>query len=358
MIVFPSNSSKFTATFQGDASTLYDGNLYTLSRSMLRVKREDTATMSLVLIYTTSGGVNFGCTYYTDPDGVLEIPLKNVVNLVKDAGSSLMLLNVVLKDIDETVVDTLSKNFSLNAGISYYDLNAPRNKDCDQFFAAYSNRYVLPPNVILNPQQLSGLTAPGVIVESNFHEAPGTVTWEQGAGGSFTTVTPSGDRSNQLVIGNTANVLRVTQVNGGQTYTKEWQLEKADYCSNLVCVRWTSMTGAVRQHFFPVVAHLRGDDKATSLVTPGDGYDVRKNATFGVRCRLTGLTAYGFWYYMDLAQASDVHAIILQTTANWATEIASAQTAAYVTDAPTETPTGNGFYNFDFTLKLRHYDTL
>ena len=357
MVILPSDNSKFTATFQGDPGTGgVNAILYGLSRSMLRVKREDQQTMSLVVIYDSS--VGFNCTYYTDPEGVLEIPLKNVVNLGLDSSLTSLQLRLSMKELDGTAVDQLWPNIDIVRGISYYDLNAPRNKDAEQFFAAYSNRFVLPPNVILNPQQLSGLTAPGVIVESNFHEAPGTVTWEQGVGGSFTTVTPLGDRSNQLVIGNTANVLRVTQVNGGQTYTKEWQLEKADYCSDIVCVRWTSMTGAVRQHFFPIVAHLRGDDKATSLVTPGDGYDVRKNATFCVRCRLTGLTSYGFWYYMDLAQASDVHAIILQTTANWATEIASAQTAAYVTDAPTETPTGNGFFNFDFTLKLRHYDTL
>lgn len=353
MVILPSDNSKFTATFQGDAgSGSVNAVLFGLSRSMLRIKREDQQTMSLVVISDSS--VGFNCTYYTDPDGVLEIPLKNIVNLGINSGLSALQLRLSMKELDGTAVDQLWPNIDIVRGISTYDLNAPRNKDCEQFFAAYSNRYVLPPNVILNPQQLSGLTAPGVIVESNFHESGGSVAWAQTVSGVDTTITPSGDRGNQLVIGNTATALKVTD--GADT--KIWKLEKADYCSNLVCVRWTSMTGAVRQHFFHIVSHIRANDKEVAIVSPGDGYDVRKNPSMGVRCRLSGLTSYGFWYYMDLAQASDVHAIILQTTAKFANEIASKQTAAYVTDAPKETPTGNGFYNFDFTLKLRHYDTV
>ena len=357
MVVLNSDNSKFTATLQGDAAGGgVDAILYGLSRSMLRIKRQDSQTMSLVRLYDVS--VGFDCTYYTDPDGVLEIPLKNVVNLAIGSGIYTLQLRVTMFDLDGTTVDTLWPNIDVVPGMSYYDINAPRNKDCGQLFSAYSNRFVMPPNVILNPVQLSGLTAYGVEVESNFSDTPGTVTWEQCVNGVYSVIGASGLRSNRLKVSNTATSLRVTHVNGGVTNIKEWKLEKADYCSDIACIQWTSMTGCRRTHYFPIVSHLRGEDKAVSLVTPGDGYDVKKNATFGVRCRLTGLTAYSFWYYLDLMQASDVHAIILQTTGNFGNEMSSAQTAAYVTDGPTETPSGTGFFNFDFTLKLRHYDTL
>lgn len=357
MVILNSDNSKFTVDIQGDAvGGGTDAVLYGLSRSMIRVTRQDSQTMSLVHIKDAS--VGFDCTYYTDPEGVLEVPLKNVVNLAIRGGNYSLQLRITMYNIDGTSVDKLWPNIDVVPGISYYDLNAPRNKDCEQLFSAYSNRFVMPPNVIFNPVQLSGLTAPGVELESNFSDAPGTVTWEQCVGGVYSVFGPAGLRSNRLMLYNTATSLRVTQVNGGVTNVKEWKLEKADYCSDIACIQWTSMTGCRRVHYFPIVSHIRGEDKEMAIVSAGDGYDVRKNANFGVRCRLSGLTAYSFWYYLDLMQASDVHAIIMQTTGNFGGEMASKQTAAYVTDGPTETPTGNGFYNFDFTLKLRHYDTV
>ena len=125
-------------------------------------------------------------------------------------------------------------------------------------------------------------------------------------------------------------------------------------CSDVVLCRWTSQTGAARQHYFPIVADIYNVDKAVSLVTEGDGYIVNKDWSKGVRCRLTGLTAYGYWYYMDMLRASDLHAIIQPTYSIFSTEIASEQTAAYA-EGSMETPQGPGFFAFEFTLKLRHY---
>ena len=113
--------------------------------------------------------------------------------------------------------------------------------------------------------------------------------------------------------------------------------------------------GATRQHYFPITAFIKGNDKQVSILTSGDGYKVEKDTFEGLRCRLTGLTAYGYWYYMDLLQASDVHAIVKQTFSLWSTEMASEQTAAYVEENEMETPQGNGFFDFEFTIKLKHY---
>ena len=344
MITYSSTNSKFTATLQGDpvAGLTHVVNVYAASRTMLRIKREDTQQVSVVnMRYSGTWGSELPVNYYTDPDGMLEIPLRNIIN----AHPTEILAAILMLETDGTIVDALTVALDVLKGVSYYDINAPRSKDADQFLAAFGS-VVMPPNVIINPDLLSGLTAPGIIVESNL-----AYDWMQYASGVGTAVTPSGQRSNQLVVAAGADTLTVTH----DGKTKSYKLDKTDYCADLVCIRWTSQTGATRQHFFPIVAFIKGSDKQVSLLTSGDGYKVEKNTFEGVRCRLTGLTAYGYWYYMDLLQASDVHAIVKQTFSLWSTEIASEQTAAFVEANEMETPQGNGFFNFEFTLKLRHY---
>lgn len=344
MITYTSTNSKFTATLQGDpvAGYVNVANVYSASRTMLRIKREDTQQVSVVnMSYSGAWGSELPVNYYTDPDGVLEIPLRNIIN----AHPTEILAAITMLETDGTTVDALTVTLDVLQGLSYYDINAPRNKDADQFLAAFGS-VVMPPNVIINPDLLSGLTAPGIIVESNL-----AYDWGQYASGVGTAVTPSGQRSNQLVVAAGADTLQVSH----DGKIKAYKLDKPDYCADLVCIRWTSQTGATRQHFFPIVAFIKGSDKQVSLLTSGDGYKVDKNTFEGVRCRLTGLTAYGYWYYMDLLQASDVHAIVKQTFSLWSTEIASEQTAAFVEANEMETPQGNGFFNFEFTLKLRHY---
>ena len=344
MITYTSTNSKFTATLQGDpvAGYVNVANVYSASRTMLRIKREDTQQVSVVnMSYSGAWGSELPVNYYTDPDGVLEIPLRNIIN----AHPTEILAAITMLEVDGTTVDALTVTLDVLKGLSYYDINAPRSKDADQFLAAFGS-VVMPPNVIINPDLLSGLTAPGIIVESNL-----AYDWMQYASGVGTAVTPSGQRSNQLVVAAGADTLQVSH--SGRV--KAYKLDKPDNCADLVCIRWTSQTGATRQHFFPIVAFIKGSDKQVSLLTSGDGYKVDKNTFEGVRCRLTGLTAYGYWYYMDLLQASDVHAIVKQTFSLWPTEIASEQTAAFVEENEMETPQGNGFFNFEFTLKLRHY---
>lgn len=351
MITYPSNNSIFSATLQGEATvTPYVANVYTASRTMLRIKREDAQKMSIVGIgFTGAWGSIPAKAYYTDTEGVLEIPLHNVIN----EHPSIVGMSISLYEIDMTYLDNMGVTMNVFKGISYYDMVAPRAKDADIFFATYGS-YVMPPNVILNPNTLSGLSAAGCIVESNFHDYDANLVWSQHIGGVGTTITPTGARENQLPVAAGADTLQVSD----GSRVKRYKLDKPDYCAELVCLRWTSQTGAVRQHYFPIFGIIEGSDKSVSLVSAGDGYKVEKNTYTTLHCRLDGLTKYGYWYYMDLALASDVHAIVKQTFSTFDVEMASEQTAAFVDVDSMETPQGNGFYSFEFELKLRHYGTL
>lgn len=340
MITAPSTNSKFSVTFQGDQGTGGHWLGYTASRSMMRIKREDVQQVSKVEFgygYKT-------VTYYTDPDGVLEISMRNELNAM--AGDGFVDVVIRMFEIDNTPVDSFAPTIDILPGISYFDLYAPKGKDGIFGVTSLLRNVVMPPNVIINPYT----NGQGVIVESNYHSIATTATWSYEAGGATTAVTPSGTRSNQIVIPYTADALKLN--NNGSV--KEWKMERPEQCADVVLCRWTSQTGAVRQHYFPIVADIYNVDKAVSLVTEGDGYLVNKDWSKGVRCRLTGLTAYGYWYYMDMLRASDLHAIIQPTYSILSTEIASEQTAAYA-EGSMETPQGTGFFAFEFTLKLRHY---
>lgn len=348
MITFNSDSSKFTATLAGypTAAPAVDGVLYAASKTMLRIVRNDLQAISVCIIRVTPSP-DRQVTYYTDPDGVLEIPLKNIVN-ANAAGGSLT-IEVDMKDFFGFNVDQMEKTFVVLPGIAELEACIPMKMDEAPF--SVSAPCILPPNVIINPVTLRGVSAPGTIVESGIQNTGAGFVWTQYTGGVGSTITPTGARDNQLEVSNDADAIVLTA--GGKT--KKWTLDKPDDCTDLVCIRWTSLTGAVRQHYFPVVAFTTGSDKSVTLVNPGDGYEVRKNVFNGCVCRLTGLTTYGYWYYMDLLRASDVYAILIPSTLPWSPV---AQEAAYVENNDAATPQGVGFHNFEFTLKLKHYDTI
>lgn len=341
MITKPSDNYKFSVTFQGEQGA--GGNLsgYTLSRSMLRIKREDTSILSLVQIdYSTGESI----VYYTDPQGVLELPLRDFIV----RGAPLLAIAVEMKETDGTSVDTFAAKIDVYEGMSYYDVLAPRNKNADQFAASFLHYVVLPPNVIFNPAN-----GQGIKVESNMHNVNLSLVWAQYAGGVGTTITPAGARSNRLDVNAAADTLKCDD----GVSTKSYKLEKIDGCTDVVVCRWTSRTGCVRQHYFPIVSFINRVDDAVSIVSAGNGYDVRKDTADAVRCRLTGLTSYGVWYYMDIFRANDLHAIIQPTFSVFETEISSMETAAYCDINEMETPQENGFHDFEFTLRMKHYDT-
>lgn len=348
MVNYTSGNTFFEAFVQGDAVTsggVTYAEVFSRSRTMLRFERQDEKKLSVFSLYfTDDGGYNtLPVGYYTDTEGVLEIPLRNQV--AKMLTSSYIIVHVDLFEVGgNTVVDALVFTMLPRVGLSYKELGIPAKKD-SVLPLLDNGAYVMPPNVILNPVDFAGNPAGGIVVESNYSPSG----WSYFYNGAGSAIVPSGLRGNQLAVPPGADTLRVTI--GGDT--KDYDLINPDSCADLVCVQWTSQTGAVRRHYFPVVAYVKGSDKQVSLVSAGDGYAVDKNTYDAVRCRLTGLTAYGYWYYMDLVQASDVHA-----TLRTLSELGQAQSLAYVDANEMETPGGNGFYNFVFTLKLRHYGSL
>ena len=339
--------------FQGDPSTGTNWAAYTLSRSMLRIERLDQQKVSVVIIrYAPLPSVNV--SYYTDPNGVLELPLKNFVNQ-NSAGGTLD-LDIYLTELDGTLVDVYWAHIDVFTGISYGEMLAPRKKDTPVLWYEYRHDLILPPNVMILPNVSGQMMAP-VLVESNAHIIDGDVLWSEIVSGIGSIITPAGVRSNRLYLTAAAQELQLA-TGKNHDIIKKWRIDKPDVCTDLVCIRWTSLTGCVREHYFPIIGYINSTDKEVSIIEAGNGYDVRKNAYKGIHCRLTGLTAYSCWYYQDLLQASDAHAIVNQTYATFATEIESMETACHVTGGMEETPQGNGFFNFDFIVKLRHYDTI
>lgn len=355
MITENSNNSRFKVTFQGNAGAGVNWEAFTSSNSLIRVERLDVQQLSLVTILCQPNPNRLE-TYYTDPNGVVELPMRNFVSQNAGLVSPQMGMDIAMTELDGTSVDTFGKIIDIKEGVSFFDMLAPRRKDAPQLYWEGEHNVILPPNVILNPDRFAGAAGLGVIVESNYHTIDADAEWSVGNAGLFVPVIPDGRRSSQLRIPYAASTLRIA-AGKDLDQVKEWTLSKADECTDMVVCRWTSQTGAVRQHFFPILAFLTGVDGTFSLVEAGNGYDVRKNTFTGVRCRLTGLTAYGFWYYMDMLRASDLHAIVQPTYSSFEDEIASMETAAYCETDTAETPQGSGFFNLDFTLKLRHYDT-
>lgn len=352
MKVFESTNQLFSASVQGDAVSGDNSAVacYGLSRSMLRLVRGGAPQMwAFASYFTINGTTTAAPVYYTAPDGTLELPLKNLVNKVINAGYSSFGVQLDLRTIDDpTVLDTVSFTVNVFRGISYNDMLAPRKKWCLSSAESNQNIYVLPPNIMYNPNRWTHNR--NIIFESNY-----PAMFARVIGGVGVQLTPQGDRQSRYEVPNTATAITLTNSKPAETYT--WELDAGDNCGDFVCIDWTSLTGVQRRHWFPVVSFLNGVDSEASIITAGDGFDVRKNAFKGAKCRITGLTPYSCWYYQDLLQASDAHCIIVPTWNSFDTEMASPQTACYVSGGMEAVPEGNGFYSLEFTIKLRHYDT-
>ena len=324
---------------------------------MMTVERLDQQIMTMFGIYWgTHEGNTPTVWYYSDPQGRLQLPLRNGVNYL--FGHTVCQITILMREVGSNTTDD-RLNVSVNPlhGISYNDMNAPRLKDAPQLYLEHAHYVILPPNVMLNPLQFSGTYGQGIIVESNYANIDTDSQWASIVSGSPSIISVGGERGAEISVIAAADTLRLTAGKDGEQ-VKEWKMERADDCTNLVCVQWTSQTGALRRHYFPVVGFIKGSDKQVSLLSDGDGYLVDKNSYNGVRCRLDGLTQYGYWYYMDLVQASDVHAVMQVSFVSLAAKLASEQSAVFVEDAEAETPQANGFHSFEFTLRLQHHGTL
>lgn len=351
MKTFSSNSNNFKMTlacYDYPQDPNVEGVVYTAGQTMLRFERLDQQVLTGFAVYITLVPSQT-LSYYTDPNGVLEIPLKNLVNANYPDG--VINISVDMFDVsDLSVLDHIDKGFRILEGISELEANIPI-KEMKGVFGLIMPPTIMPPNVIFNPYYTHNTPAIGIIVESGIQNQGIGYVWKEYIGGVGTTITPSGGRTNQIEVAAASDTLELTDgVN-----TQRWRLERSDSCADMLCVRWKSLTGATRQHYFPVMSYNIGTDNIVSLVTVGDGYETLKNHNNGVTCRITGLTPYGYWYYADLLRASEVYAVLEPSINPW---VPIAQEAAYVeTDSASVNPDANGFLTFEFTVKLKHYGT-
>lgn len=365
MITFPSDNYKYSVSLQAWKQGS-DNYVYTACGTMLRVALElPQKTMCFVNVDCYASSLHdASIQLYTSPLGVVEIPLRSIIvrefNNINAATTPSIRLELSMRAADPNAVgstyqDTLTINLLIAGGLPYSEMNAPRNKDGIAWAVAKGHDYILPPNVMYNKPDGNG-----IVVETNFGVWGSSgnlgLTWKKRDGGLLSPLQMIGDRVSELHTSplysgdNTSEIM----VSDGTT-TKAWQLQMLDSCTDAVCVRWRSQTGAIRQHYFPIVSWINEADEELSLTNVVNAYDVRKSVSYGYRCKVSGLTAYGLWYYNDLLLSSNVHAIVMPTFSIFNTEMESESTRVYVSGSGGEVPNGAGFYDFEFSIKGRRY---
>ena len=355
MFTKTSSNSAFRLEMQGRATgTPNTYRVFTASECAIGLTRLDQEKLSLywIMYEGNVGGVlttlGRSATYTSDPSGCLSIPLRRPLrDYAKRTDDGKVRLTVYLNETSGTAVDSVDFIAAPVPGIDNYELPMPYGKDAKDLGVS-PRSFILPPNVIIAPP-----VGVKVIVESDAADY-NNCSWKDINGNAI--ITPTGPRGNELEYTGTnqAMGIRLEQLTRSMTYNFT-----PIGCDNAVLVRWTSLTGATRQHLFPVLSQTRSSEDL-GLLTPGDGIRTERNTVIGVRCRLSGLTAYGYWYYMDLLTANDVHAVPLNIEYNAPDVnalIESDLSAATVKGGSAEVPVGGSFHNFDFTINLRHYDT-
>lgn len=318
-------------------------------KTFMRLTPSTSGPTTYEVVGLFSDLTSHSCNYYSEPDGSLTISLQKWMQMARQRQG----LKYVVFHITSTinlVTDRLDLYLNVLQGISYNDLLAPVQKEIDDLYQGLRRRTVVPPNVMLHPESMGSLS---IIAESSYGDislfATPVGTWEAlNFGGTTTPITPSGERNNEIEIGAKTEWLIYNDGNGN---TRRWRIEHPDECTDYAVLRWTSLTGATRQHAFPIFAIENSVDDAVTLASLGDGFAVTKNVSNGFVIRLTGLTAYSVWYYNDMLNANDLHATVDGSG------ITTEQTLAMVEGNTMVMPQGGGFFTFEAKIKYRHYDT-
>ena len=347
MKTYTSTNGKFTCIAPVDENSNNVVFGYLVGNSMLDIQTTTPAT-TVFRLNATYSGVGYSSEYVSDAKGHLRIPLKKWI--VRAGAGNYVALYITATIGGTTEIVMLPIN--VVDGMSYNDVLSPLSKEADDMEQGRAHSTVIPPNVML----VDDTFVSSIVTESSWdnyaHNDPVGGTWTQIAAGVSSTISPTGDRKNEIQISCKADSV---SYNDG-TKTKQWRMTKPDPCGDLVCIRWMSQTGAMRQHLFPFFNIERAVDSAVSLMTAADGYRVEKNVSNGFTIRLQGLTPYSYWYYADMLLSSDIHAAIDAATAGNATLMASELTSVYIDGTSLVTPTAGGLYAFEVTLKYRHYD--
>lgn len=350
VVTFTSNNGKMTGQVNGIDRAGSPVVYYSFDKGNTFLHL--TPTVAAVTTYKVTGLYSdlssHICEYISDNVGELSIPLQKWMKIAMTKSNQYLTLRV--QATIDGVDDRLDMYLNVLPGISYNDLLAPRQKEINDMYQGLMHRTVVPPNVMIYPS----LGALELIFESSYGDlslfgATPIGTWTaNNYGGTTTALTPSGTRNNEIHVGPKAESVTFDDGNDG---TRTWTIDRADDCTDLVVLRWTSITGATRQHAFPFFAIENNVEERVGLVTVGDGFKVAKNVSNGFTIRLSGLTACSVLYYNDMMNANDLHATIDGTG------ITTEQTLAMVEGSTAVMPQGNGFFTFEAKIKYRHYDT-
>lgn len=305
------------------------------------------------LVYRVVGGYSDStthtCEYTSDLNGDLTFSLKKWLQIAMTKPSGQQWVVIKIYSHVDGVDDRLDLYLNVLPGISYNDLLAPRNKEIDSLYQGHSHRTIVPPNVMIS----GGALGLDIIAESSYSDRslfnPEVGTWTETAGGTTVLITPSGTRNNEIYISPKADYITFSDGSGG---SRIWRMEKTDSCADIVILRWTSLTGATRQHAFPFFNISNEVEEAVGLVSTGDGFKLTKNVSNAFTIRLSGLTPYSVFYYNDMVNACDMHATIDGSGLNTDQTLAAVQGSAMVM------PQGPGLYTFEAKIKFRHYDTV
>lgn len=336
------NSSNLTFAVQLDGDQIHGGVeilQYLKSRCTMRFFPN---RMNFQKVAVTMNGTDTGGTlhtqgplyYYTDTKGDLAIPLRDMLLWFKKQGVDAVNFEVdSFADIlDTQVADIATAVLGIVEGISYNAVGAPKGKDVEDATAQRPD-VIMPPNVIINPSWSYGST-----IEGNYTLIDPMASWSYN---------PTNMLHSEINV--KGNVRTLTLSVGGNVI-KTYTLADTPTCADLLMVQWTSLTGAVRIHYFPIVSFIRGNGDKIEVESLGDGYEVQKANYTAVRCRITGLTHWGYYYYMDLLQASDPLACVI------ANGIVEDMQPVFIDGESAETPEGTGFFNFEFVANLKQYE--
>lgn len=335
------NSSNLTFAVQLDGDQIHGGVeilQYLKSRCTMRFFPNSMTfqKVAVTMIGTDTGGTlhtQGPLYYYTDTKGDVAIPLRYMLLWFKKQGVQAVNFEVdsFADVLDTHVADIATAVLGIVDGISYNAVGAPKGKDVEDATAQRPD-VIMPPNVIINPSWSYGSK-----IEGNYTLIDPTANWSYN---------PTNLLHSEINVKGTTRTLTLSV---GGNVIKTYTLADAPTCADLLMVQWTSLTGAVRIHYFPIVSFIRGNGDKIEVESLGDGYEVQKANYTAVRCRITGLTRWGYYYYMDLLQASEPLACVI------ANGIVKDMQPVFIDGESAETPEGTGFFNFEFVANLKQY---
>lgn len=358
MVTLNSTNNKFTAQMQVDYALINSTNTYfgyKKSNSEVVIKPYAGVTLGIVdykITQSMSYPQDYFVTYTSNTDGSLVFSMRKFMTRCA-VGDFFQL--TIQADINGAI-EQVSIIIHVLDGVSYNDVIAPINNGYNEFTQPqWPTHSVVPPNVILRRGAIEVITESSLANVAMSDSLVPNASW-YGYLLNAVALTLQGSRNNEIHIDAAYSKLIYEQDAGDVNPKKKAvDLISTDTCENLVLLRWTSQTGATRQHFFYISEIDDMVDQTARLVSLHDGYKVAKNVSNGFKIFLDGLTPYSHWYYSDMIMANDLRAAVAPAWSNVNIEFSE----VLCTDVNKATPLGTrgGFLTFEATIRYKHYDS-